>query len=33
MNVARLNFSHGDHAGHKKVLDNLREAFKLRKNK
>jgi len=26
MNVARLNFSHGDFAGHKKVIDNLRAA-------
>ena len=24
MNVARLNFSHGDFAGHRKVIDNLR---------
>lgn len=24
MNVARLNFSHGDHAGHKKVIDAIR---------
>ena len=24
MNVARFNFSHGDHEGHKKVLDRLR---------
>ena len=26
MNVARLNFSHGDFAGHKKVIQNLRAA-------
>jgi hypothetical protein len=26
MNVARLNFSHGDHAGHGAVLDRIREA-------
>jgi pyruvate kinase len=26
MNVARLNFSHGDFTGHKKVIENLREA-------
>lgn len=26
MNVARLNFSHGDFAAHKKVIDNLRTA-------
>ena len=26
MNVARLNFSHGDFAAHKNVIDNLREA-------
>ena len=26
MNVARLNFSHGDFAGHKKVIDNIRTA-------
>ena len=25
MNVARFNFSHGDHAGHKEVLDRLRK--------
>lgn len=28
MNVARFNFSHGNHAGHKQALDNLREAMK-----
>lgn len=26
MNVARLNFSHGDFAAHKKVIENLRAA-------
>ncbi len=26
MNVARLNFSHGDFAGHKNVIENLRAA-------
>ena len=33
MNVARLNFSHGDHKTHGQSLDNLREALKLRKDK
>jgi len=33
MNIARLNFSHGDHKSHKKVLDNIREALKLRPKK
>jgi len=28
MNVARFNFSHGDHKGHKACLDRLREAAK-----
>jgi len=28
MNVARFNFSHGDHEGHKACLDRLREAAK-----
>ena len=28
MNVARLNFSHGDFSSHKKVIDNLRTASK-----
>ena len=32
MNVARLNFSHGDHKGHKETLDRLKDAFKLRKS-
>ena len=26
LNVARFNFSHGDHAGHKACLDRLRQA-------
>ena len=26
MNVARLNFSHGDFSSHKKIIDNLRTA-------
>jgi pyruvate kinase len=26
MNVARLNFSHGDFVGHKKVIENIRAA-------
>lgn len=30
MNVARLNFSHGDHESHGKSLDNLRAALKQR---
>ena len=28
MSVARFNFSHGDHEGHKACLDRLREAAK-----
>ena len=28
MNVARLNFSHGDFAGHKQVIENIRSASK-----
>ena len=28
MSVARFNFSHGDHEGHKACLDRLREASK-----
>lgn len=27
MNVARLNFSHGDHKTHQQSLDNLRQAL------
>ena len=27
MNIARLNFSHGDHEGHSGCLDRLREAL------
>jgi pyruvate kinase len=30
MNVARLNFSHGDHEGHGATLDRLREALATR---
>ena len=26
MNVCRLNMSHGTHAGHKEVIDNIRQA-------
>ena len=33
MNVARLNFSHGDHASHGKSLENLRAALKQRPDK
>jgi len=33
MNVARLNFSHGDHVSHGKSLDNLRAALKQRPDK
>ena len=32
MNVARLNFSHGDHASQQKLLDNLRDAMIYSKN-
>ena len=32
MNVARLNFSHGDHEGHGQVVKRLKEAFKIKKN-
>lgn len=31
MNVARLNFSHGTHAEHQKVIDNLKEARKKKR--
>lgn len=33
MNIARLNFSHGDHESHGKSLDNLRAALKQRPDK
>jgi len=33
MNIARCNFSHGDHESHGKSLDNLREALKTRPDK
>ena len=33
MNIARLNFSHGDHKTHGQSLDNLREALKQRPDK
>ena len=33
MNVARLNFSHGDHGSHGKTLENLKEALKQRPDK
>ena len=33
MNIARLNFSHGDHTSHGKSLDNLREALTQRPGK
>ena len=33
MNVARLNFSHGDHKTHEQSLENLQEALKQRPDK
>ena len=30
MNIARFNFSHGDHTAHGACLERLREAMKLR---
>ena len=33
MNIARLNFSHGDHATHGKCVESLREALKTRPTK
>lgn len=33
MNVARLNFSHGDHKTHGQSVDNLKEALKQRPDK
>jgi len=33
MNVARLNFSHGDHPSHQATVDRIREADKLRPDK
>ena len=33
MNVARLNFSHGDHKGHGQSVENLKEALKQRPDK
>ncbi len=31
MSVARFNFSHGDHEGHKACLDRLRQAAAIKK--
>lgn len=33
MDVARLNFSHGDHKTHGQLVDTLKEALKERPNK
>lgn len=33
MNVARLNFSHGDHEGHAATLQRLRQALSTRRGK
>jgi len=33
MNIARLNFSHGDHKTHGMCVDNLNEALKQRDSK
>ena len=33
MNVARLNFSHGDHKSHEQSVKNLKEALKQRPDK
>lgn len=33
MDVARLNFSHGDHASHGSLVDTLRSALKQRPDK
>lgn len=33
MNVARLNFSHGDHEGHAATLGRLRQALSTRRGK
>lgn len=32
MNVARLNFSHGDHEYHRRLMANVHEALKSRPN-
>lgn len=33
MNIARLNFSHGDHETHQHVINNLKEALRQRPDK